>query len=367
MVTMKELAALLDGRLQGDGALPVHRAVHPGDAAADADLGVALSKEVLRQLPQSRARIALIPEGADISETAAGPLAGSVTVGNPRIALAGITRLFDPGLPAKPGIHPSSVVEAGADIDPTAAIGPFCHVGAGARIGPGTHLVGHVTIGPAAQVGSDCLFHPGARLGRDVRVGDRVILHHNASLGADGFSFLPPRPGHSDSAKQTGAAAAQQESLMRIHSLGAVELADDVEVGANTSIDRGTFRSTRIGRNTKIDDLVMIGHNCVIGEECMLCGQVGLAGSVTVGDRVVLAGQVGVADHITIGSDSVVGAGSGVPSNLPPRSVVLGYPAMPKEDMFEQHRYLRRLKRLYRDVDMLKKAQSAGRADRDSE
>ena len=204
-------------------------------------------------------------------------------------------------------------------------------------------------------------------MGHDVRIGDRVVLHHNASLGADGFSFLPPRPGHADSAKQTGAAASAQESLMRIHSLGSVELADDVEVGANTAIDRGTFRNTRIGRNTKIDDLVMIGHNCVVGDECMLCGQVGLAGSVTIGDRVVLAGQVGVADHLTIGSDSVVGGGSGVPWDLPARSVVVGYPALPREDIFEQHRNLRRLKRLFRDVDQLKKAQAEKKADRPSD
>ena len=363
MVSLNELATLIDGTVHGDGTLTASRAVHPGDAASETDLGVALSKEVLKQLPESRARIALVSAGTDVAATAAGPLVGWVTVGNPRIALAAVTRLFDPGLPRVPGAHPSSVVDDGAEVDPSASIGPFCHVAAGARVGSGTHLVGHVTVGPGARIGSDCLFHPGARLGHGVRIGSRVILHHNASIGADGFSFLPPRPGHVDSAKQTGATAAAQDSLMRIHSLGAVELADDVEVGANTAIDRGTFRSTRIGRNTKIDDLVMIGHNCVIGDECMLCGQVGLAGSVTIGDRVVLAGQVGIADHVTIGSDSVVGAGSGVASSLPTRSVVVGYPAVPKEDMFEQTRYLRRLKRLYRDVDMLKKAQAGGNTD----
>ena len=362
MFTLNQLATLIDGTVHGDGTLQIERAVHPGDAAAETDLGVALSKEVLKQFPESPAQIALLPANVDAPETA-GPLKAWVTVANPRVALAGVTRLFDPGLPVTPGIHPSSAVDATADVDPAAAIGPFCHVAAGARVGPGSHLVGHVTIGPGARVGSDCLIHPGARVGHHVVIGDRVILHHNASLGADGFSFLPPRPGHTDSAKQTGTTAAVQESLMRIHSLGSVELADDVEVGANTSIDRGTFRNTKIGRNTKIDDLVMIGHNCIVGDECMLCGQVGLAGSVTVGDRVVLAGQVGVADHITIGSDSVVGAGSGVPSDIPARSVVVGYPAMPKEDIFEQHRYIRRLKRLYHDVDMLKKAQAQGRTD----
>jgi UDP-3-O-[3-hydroxymyristoyl] glucosamine N-acyltransferase len=201
----------------------------------------------------------------------------------------------------------------------------------------------HVTIGADAVIGRDCLIHPGARIGDHVRIGDRAVLHHNASIGADGFSFAAPNG--------TGT---PDRGLLRIHSIGTVVLEDDVEVGANSAIDRATLAATRIGRNTKIDNLVQIGHNVEVGESCLICGNVGISGSVKIGDRVVLGGGVGVADHVTIGSDAMIAAGSGVGSNVPPNAVMAGFPAVPRERAFEQMRLVGRLRSLYAQVTELR-------------
>jgi len=213
----------------------------------------------------------------------------------------------------------------------------------------------NVTVGAEARIGSGSLLHAGARIGERVRIGARAIIHHNASIGADGFSFVTPEMGSAEQARGGDATiTAQNVLLTRINSLGTVVVGDDVEIGACTSIDRGTISATRIGNSTKIDDLVMIGHNVVVGENCMICGQVGIAGSATIGDRVVLAGQVGVADHVTIGSDVVVAARSGVAMALPDRMVAMGTPAIARAEATEIYMHQRRLKRLFRDVGEMK-------------
>jgi UDP-3-O-[3-hydroxymyristoyl] glucosamine N-acyltransferase len=220
-------------------------------------------------------------------------------------------------------------------------------VGPRAHIGRGTVILSHVTIGADAVIGRDCLLHPGVRIGDRVVVGDRAILQHNVSLGADGFSYATPEP--------AGAGEDASVALPRINSIGTVILEDDVEIGANSAVDRATLAATRIGRNTKIDNLVQIGHNVAIGENCLICGMVGISGSVKIGDRVVLAGGVGVADHVTIGSDAMIAGGSGVGSNVPAKAVMAGYPAVPRERAFEQVKYLARLRALFAEVGELKK------------
>jgi UDP-3-O-[3-hydroxymyristoyl] glucosamine N-acyltransferase len=198
-----------------------------------------------------------------------------------------------------------------------------------------------------------------------VRVGARAIVHGNAVIGADGFSFVTPDRGAVESAKATGRVeeGARNLRLSRIHSLAAVSIGDDVEIGAGACIDRGTVSDTRIGHGTKIDNLVQIGHNAAIGENCMLCGQVGVAGSVTLGDRVVLGGQTGVADHVSIGPDSVCGARSGVAGDLPPGSVVLGTPALPRAEALQIMLALRRLPGLIARVRGIEKRLPAADAN----
>lgn len=351
---LSEVAKALDGTLHGDGAVEVGRVVHPAEAERSDDLALALDKAMLAALACSPARAAVVAEGAEVPGN---HVDGYVTVGRARVAMARLLDIFDAPVHAPEGIHPSAVIEADALIGNDVRIGPFCHVGRGAGLGAGTILMSHVTVGAGARVGANCLLHAGARIGERVVIGDRAVVHHNASIGADGFSFVTPTLGSAEAARAgiADSVDVRNTAILRINSVGTVEIGDDVEIGACTSIDRGTVSATRIASGTKIDDLVMIGHNVQIGENCMLCGQVGIAGSTNIGNRVVLAGKVGVADHITIGDDVVVGAGAGVASNLPAGTIAVGTPAVAKSEAFEIHMNLRRLGRVFREISGLKK------------
>ena len=165
-----------------------------------------------------------------------------------------------------------------------------------------------------------------------------VILHHGVSLGADGFSFVTENPNNIEQARKDGEIKENdvQQVIFKIPSIGSVVIGNNVEIGANTAIDRGTIENTVVGDNTKIDDLVMIGHNCRIGKGCMIVSQVGIAGSCVIGDRVVIAGQAGLADHISIGSDSIVAAAAGVSKSFPEKSIVVGTPAVPRKEFIKQ-------------------------------
>ena len=352
---LREIAESLDAELVGDGSIEITRVVHPADAEAATDLALALNRDMLAALEGSASRVAVLGDDAELPPDR---LDGYVVARRGRYAMSGLMEMFAKPVHAHSGIHPSAVVETGAEIGEGVSIGPFTYVGASAVIGPGTVLMSHVTVGAEAVLGDGCLIHAGVRIGERVLIGARAILHHNASIGADGFSFVTPTQSSAEQAKEslkTDAIDVRNTTIVRINSIGTVEIGDDVEIGASTSIDRGTVAATKIGSGTKIDDLVMIGHNVVVGENCMICGQVGIAGSTVIGDRVVLAGQAGIADHLKIGSDVVVGAGSGVGSNVKSGQVVLGYPALPKSQATELVLNMRRLNSLFVGQASLKK------------
>lgn len=349
---LSEIAEALGARLEGDGSLEIRRPVHPGDVESPEDLALAMERGTLALLPDSPARAAVVAEGAEVPE---GNLEGYLVVGRPRYAMARLMVLFERPPRAPDGVHPTAVVEQGASVANDAAIGAHAFVGRGAEIGAGAVLMDHVSVGAEAKIGAGSLLHSGARVGERVILGNRVILQHNASIGADGFSYAMPKDGSIESAKARGTVDAVNSEITRINSIGTVILGDDVEVGAMSAIDRGTLAATVVGRNTKIDNLVTVGHNSKIGENCLICGQVGISGSCTIGDRVVLGGQVGVADHLTIGDDTVIAAGSGVGTNVPPKSVYAGYPAMPRNKAAELLIYSHRLRPMFEDVADLKR------------
>jgi UDP-3-O-[3-hydroxymyristoyl] glucosamine N-acyltransferase len=351
--SLAEIADALGARAEGATAMRVHHPRHPAEAGPH-DLAVAMDSAHIAALRDGAARVAMLPDGTDWQAL---ELSGAVLVGRSRLALAGLTALYAPGPDLEAGISPLALVHPDAIIEADAAIGPFCEVAAGARIGAGSVLRSHVSVGAGAAIGESCLLHPGVRVGRNVTVGARAIIHGNAVIGADGFSFATPMPGAVESAEATGRVSegARNTHLVRIHSLAAVTVGDDVEIGAGTTIDRGTLRDTRIGSGTKIDNLVQIGHNVVIGANCLLCAQVGVAGSAQIGARVVLGGQTGVADHVRIESDVVVGARGGVAANVPSGSVMLGTPAIPRDEALRQSLALRRLPGLVETVRRLKK------------
>ncbi len=360
-LTVENLASALNSTFEGDGSLAVSRPAHPDDASRRGTIAIATSAEFVDKL--KGADVAVLVEGTDWRALG---LKAAIFVARPRYALSGVTTAFAPEIRLAPGIHPSAVVEDGAELGEGVAVGAFVYVGAGAKIGAGTRILPHASVGAEAVIGDGALIHSGARIGARVSIGARAIIHDNAVIGADGFSFVTPELGAVEAAKAGGGSRSdtQNASLARIHSLGAVTLGDDVEIGACTSIDRGTLTDTRIGNGTKLDNQVQIGHNVQIGAICMLCAQVGVAGSAVVGDRVVLGGKVGVADHVKIGSDVLVGAASAVASNIPSRNIMMGVPAVKRDEALRGVMALRRLPRLFETVDALKKRLSALDGDR---
>lgn len=241
-----------------------------------------------------------------------------IVVSNPHDAFAKICALFRPvhGFTRSFGVHASASVSPRAQVSDTCFVDAFVSIDDDCSVGDGTHLHPGVRLMPGCRVGRDCHLYPGVVLYPGTILGDRVTLHAGAVLGAHGFGYRMVQGCHQPTAQ-----------------LGWVEIEDDVEIGANTTIDRGTYGATRIGRGTKIDNLVMIAHNCNIGRHNLICSQVGIAGSSSTGDYVVLAGQVGLRDHIHIGARSMVGAQSGVATDVAEDQVMLGSPATPK---FEQ-------------------------------
>ena len=332
----RDIAQALSSRLEGDGAIDVDRLVHPDRAERPSDLAVAMSVEAASALRDSKARAVVISADHPLAR---GAFAAVITVGEGRTALATLTALFDRGPGQEQGVHPTAVVAADAEIADGASIGAYVVIGRRSRIGPHTTIMPQATIGCEVTIGAAGVLHSGVRVGDGCTIGDRVIVHANAVIGADGFSFAPDL--------MTAKAFPAGVTVRRVHSLGNVIIGDDVEIGACTTIDRATLESTRIGRGTKIDDHVHIGHNVTIGESCILCGMVGLSGSVRLGDRVRLGGGVGIGDHVRIGTQAVVAAGSGVGSNVPAGAFVSGYPALPHQRSVEQQLYLGRQRRLH--------------------
>jgi UDP-3-O-[3-hydroxymyristoyl] glucosamine N-acyltransferase len=335
----KDIAQALAGRLDGDGRINIDRLVHPARAERPSDLAVAMSGEAAATLSESKARAVVVSAEHPVPS---GSFSAIIAVGETRMALAKLTALFDPGPSQDKGVHATAVVAADAELGEGVNIGAYAVVGPRSRIGAGTTILPHVTVGADASIGEHGLLHCGVRIGHGCMIGDRVIIHGNAVIGADGFSFAPDL--------MSAGAFSAGVKVTRVHSLGNVVIGDDVEIGACTTIDRATLESTRIGRGTKIDDHVHIGHNVTIGESCILCGMVGISGSVVLGDRVRLGGGVGIGDHLRIGDQAVVAAGSGVGTHVPAGAFVSGYPALPHRRQIEQHLYLGRQKRLHDKV-----------------
>jgi UDP-3-O-[3-hydroxymyristoyl] glucosamine N-acyltransferase len=348
--TASEIARALGGRLIGDGHFVIDRVAHPADVQGPHDLVLATDKKLLPLLIKSEAAAAIIGEDAEIEP---GLLDVCIIVSRPRYAMAKLTNLFAEAVPVASGIHPSAIVEPGAQLGENVSIGPQVYIASGAAIGANSIIHPQVYIGPDVVIGKDALIYAGAKIGARVHIGDRCIIHFNASIGADGFSFVTPQPGSVEAAKSTGVITATNDELVRIASLGAVIIGDDAEIGANTSIDRGTIASTRIGNGTKIDNQVQVGHNVVIGDNCLICGRVGIAGSAQIGNRVVLGGGTGIADHVKIGDDAVAMAMSGIAGNVPAKSIVGGFPAKPRERAIEEQMHISRLKFMVKKIESL--------------
>lgn len=347
--SVKEIAAALRAEAFGAVDLLVNSAAEPASAGPD-DLALAMTPAYGAALAQGRARAAVVWPGADWQALG---LEAAIIAPRARLAMAGLTQMLDRPL-GDGGISPHAAIDPTAQIGANVTIGAFAVVGADAVIGDNTWIADQVSIAEGVTIGTGCQIHAGVRLRRGVHLGARVILQPNAAIGGDGFSFVTAEASNVEKARETLGEAATEipddPTWHRIHSLGGVTISDDVEVGANSSVDAGTIRATRVGAGTKIDSLVQVGHNVIVGEHCLLCAQAGVAGSTVLGDRVVVGGKAGIADNLIVGDDVVLGGGSVVLSNVPKGRVMMGYPATRMAIHIEGYKALRRLPRTLRDL-----------------
>jgi len=348
--TLREITEIIGGILnQVEDDILIKRIAPPG-LADEATLALAFTEEEIENLSCTRAKAAVVPLGVSNEDIS------TIEVERPRLAMMKLLHLFYIPPDAPVGVHPAAIVHPSVKLGKDVSIGPNVVIGRDSIIGDYTKIVANVYIGKCSNIGNNCLFHPGVCIGDFTSIGNQVILQHGVSIGADGFSFVTENTGTIEAAKGEGKVSGDfsKQKTYKIPSIGSVIICDDVEIGANATIDRGTIENTIIGKGTKIDNLVMVGHNCKVGENCLIVSQVGIAGSSTIGDRVVLAGQVGIADHITIGSDSIAMAQSGISKNIEEKSIVFGTPAMPRKEFVKQLKGIRAIDDLIKEVKALK-------------
>lgn len=330
-ITLAEVARVVGGELVGDPLMEL-AGLSSADQARAGDLTFAENEVYFAAAEKSQAA-AILVSGPFVSATKA-----LIRVAEPRVALARILPLFHPPDAVPSGIHPSATIDATAVIDATAHIGPNCVVRERVRLGPGVVLMAGNCLGRDCQIGEGTVLHPNAVVYAGSRIGSRVILHAGAVIGSDGYGYVMDGGRH-----------------RKVQQIGHVILGDDVEVGANAAIDRGALGATVIGEGTKIDNLVHIANNVVIGRHCLILGQVGFAGSTRVGDYSVVASQSGISGHLKIGSRVVIGAKSGVMRDIPDGGKVLGIPAAPDRDAKRQMIAVTQLPDLIRRVRELER------------
>jgi UDP-3-O-[3-hydroxymyristoyl] glucosamine N-acyltransferase len=349
--TLDQINDIVGGILNKVEDIVIIKKIAPPKLADEHTLALALSEEEIENLSNTKAKAALVPLGVSLEHIS------TIEVERPRLAMMKLIHLFYIPPDAHTGVHPSAVVHPEAVLGKDVSIGPNVVIGRGAVIGDNTKILANVYIGKFTQIGSHCLFHPGVNIGDYIKIGNQVIINHGASIGGDGFSFVTETPNNIETARQDGSVQGDftQQKIYKIPSIGSVVINDDVEIGANATIDRGTVENTVIGKGTKIDNLVMVAHNCKVGENCMIVSQVGIAGSCNIGDRVVLAGQVGLADHINIGNDSIVMAQAGVSKSFPEKSIIVGAPAVPRKEFIKQLKYLKELETIVKEFKKYKK------------
>lgn len=352
--TIEAIARALGAKALGDLSIEIDSVAEPQEAGPRA-LALAMKPAFAERLSEGAALAAVLWEGADFDALG---LKAAIIPPRPRYALSGLSKQFDPGESYPEGIHPSAVIDPAAELGEGVRVGPLAVVMAGARIGAGSIIGPQAFIGACATLGQGCFIREGVRIGARTTLGARVIVQPGAVVGGDGFSFVTPEE---SAVERTRASLGDQgtgesQHWARIHSLGAVHIGDDCEIGANACIDRGTVRDTRIGARTKLDNLVHIGHNVVIGTDCLICGQVGMAGSSTIGNNCVFAGQVGLNDNIFVGDNVIAGGATKIFTNVPKGRVLLGYPAVKMDTHVETYKAMRRLPRLMKQVAELQKA-----------
>ena len=327
---LRELAERLACRLEGDGEIEIVRVAGIQDAQPG-DLTFLANPKYEKTLGQTRASAVILRD-----DTAGAPCA-VLRARDPYLAFARAVGLFAPAWRPSPGVHAMAAIAADAQIGRNVSIGAFVSIGEGARVGDNTVIFPNVTIGRGTRVGADCVIHANVSIRERVTVGDRVILQNGVVIGSDGYGFVRRGDGTHE----------------KIPQIATVVIEDDVELGANTTVDRPAVGETRISRGTKIDNLVMIGHGVSVGRNVLMAAQVGIAGSTDIEDDVVFGGQVGVGGHLTIGRGAVAVGQSGVTNSLEPGAMVAGYPAIDNREWRKASVIFKRLPELKRRIEEL--------------
>src|SRR5882724_1181712 len=333
-VSVHDLAAKVSGRVVGNGAILIE-SIADLENAGEGDIAYVDNEKFFAATGSCNASCLIIPEEA---EAPAGfKHTAFITVQNPKLAFALIAEALHPPLGREPSIHPTAVVSETADIALTAFVGPHACVGEHARIGAFTRIEAGVAVGANVSVGDDCVLHPNVVLYDGVSLGHRVILHAGVCIGADGFGYVRDDMGYH-----------------KFPQIGTVVIEDDVELGAYTCVDRAALGRTRIGRGTKLDNMVHVGHNCDIGERVVIAAQTGISGSVVIEDDVVIGGQVGFGDHIRVQSGAVIGSKAGIlPGKIVRPGVWWGIPIQPLDEYKRLNAHVSRLPQVRKELKEL--------------
>ena len=332
-LTADDIARLVRGTLAGDGGATV-TGIAPLDRASDADLSFLANGKYADAALASSAPVLLVsPDLAEVPTRAR----ATIVVPRPHEALLAILpRFYETALPSGQGVHPTARLGRGVTLGEEVSIGAYAVIGDGAELGDRVVVEPHAVVGAGARIGADSILWPGVVIYPAAQLGERVLVHAGARVGCDGFGYVPGEGGH-----------------RKIPHVGRCVIEDDVEIGANSTIDRGSIDDTVVGQGTKIDNLVHVGHNVRIGRRCLIMAQVGIAGSTRVEDDVILAGQVGLSGHVTVGQGARLGAQAGVFGDIPAGETWSGYPARPHREslrasaaLFKLAGMMKRLERL---------------------
>lgn len=331
-LSVEEIARLLNCPFEGDGAAVI-RGVSSLEKAQKGDLVFLAHRKYLTLLERSKASAAIIPSEEKYDRI---PVIKSE---NPHISFVKAVEIFYKPYRPQPGIHPSALVSPSAKIGKDVSIGPFAFIGDEAEIGAETVIFPFVAIYPWVKIGKETVIHSHVSIREEVKIGNRVIIHNGAVIGSDGFGYLQDK----------------DHPHLKIPQAGTLTIEDEVEVGANTTIDRAALGETIIKKGTKIDNLVQVAHNVEIGPYSILAGQVGISGSTKIGKNVIMGGQAAVADHVNIGDNVIVAGRTGIIKDVPPDSFIGGFPHLDIKEWRKSATMLPRLYDLAKDVKRLKK------------
>lgn len=322
--TILEINEIIKGEIVGS-TLQNITAPEQLSMASDSEISIIGNKKYEKQWATSKACAAIVNNDISIEP---GENRAFIKVKDADLAMAVVQELFAPAPPVfEIDIHPTAVIDASANVGPGVKIGANCYIGPKVSLGENAIIYPNVTILDECTIGKNTVIWPGAVVRERCHIGNHCIIHPNATIGADGFGFRP----------------CPERGLAKIPQIGNVVIGNNVEIGANSNVDRGRFSSTVIGDGCKIDNLVQIGHNCQLGKFCLMSGHSGLAGSVTLGNGVIIGGSASIKDHLTLGDGVMVGAGSGVAADVEAGKTVLGYPAVEARDALKQWAAIKRL------------------------